>query len=134
MLKIYRPEKKNVFNIHDPNGIKWIFQIRVGLSPLKSHKKSHNSQDTPDDTSRCTLSAETSQHNFIHCPDFFNHRHDIFQILNPIMFANNMRFLDDKTLVHLLLYGHKKLEFHVNESILKSTINFIKNSLRFSQM
>ena len=131
-MKIYRPEKKSIFNIHD--GIKWIFQIIVGLSSLKSHKKSHNFQDTPDDTCRCTLSPETSQHYFLHCPDFINHRHELFQIINPIMFANNMRFLDDNNLVHLLLYGHEKLEFHENKSILKATINFITNSLRFSQM
>ena len=68
------------------------------------------------------------------CPDFANHRNELFQILNPIMFSNNMRFRDDKKLVHLLLYGHKKLELHDNESILKATLNFIKNSLRFSQI
>ena len=39
ILKIYRPEIKSLFDIHDPNCIKWIFQLRVGLSPLKSHKK-----------------------------------------------------------------------------------------------
>ena len=50
ILKIIRPMKKSLFNIHNPLGTKWIFQLRVGLSPLKSHKKLHNFQDTPDDT------------------------------------------------------------------------------------
>ena len=40
LLKLYRPVNKSIFNVHD-NGIKWIFQLRVGLSPLKSHKKGH---------------------------------------------------------------------------------------------
>ena len=39
ILKIYRQAKKSLFDIHDPNCIKWIFQLRVGLSPLKSLKK-----------------------------------------------------------------------------------------------
>ena len=39
ILKIIRPTKKSIFGIHHPTGIKWIFQLRVGLSPLKSHKK-----------------------------------------------------------------------------------------------
>ena len=132
VLKIYRPVKKSLFNIHDPNGIKRIFQLRVGLSPLKSHKNSHNFQDTPDDTCRCTLSAETSQHYFLHCPDFIYHRQILFQILNPIMFVNNMHFLDDTNLVQLLLYGHEKLKRHENQSILTATINFIKTTSRFS--
>ena len=39
ILKTYRPVKKSIFNIYEPKCIKWIFQLRVGLSPLKSHKK-----------------------------------------------------------------------------------------------
>ena len=38
ILKVIRPVQKSLFNIHNPNGIRWIFQLRVGLSPLKSHK------------------------------------------------------------------------------------------------
>ena len=33
-------KKKSIFNIHD-KGVNWIFQLRVGRSPLKSHKSSH---------------------------------------------------------------------------------------------
>ena len=33
VLKLIRPQKKNVFNIHDPEGTKRLFQLRVGLSP-----------------------------------------------------------------------------------------------------
>ena len=36
ILKIYRPMKKSLFNIHDPIGIKRIFQLRVGKSSKKS--------------------------------------------------------------------------------------------------
>ena len=41
-LKLIRPEKKNVFIIHEPKGIKRLFQLRVGVSPLRHHKKRHN--------------------------------------------------------------------------------------------
>ena len=63
-----------------------------------------------------------------------NHRYELFQILNPIMFANDMRFLDDNNLIRLLLYGHEKLKFDENQSVLKATINFIKKTQRFSQI
>ena len=65
VLKLYRPVKRSLFNIHDPKCIKWIFQLRVGLSPLKSHKRRHNFQDTPDDTCHCTRDAETTHHSSI---------------------------------------------------------------------
>ena len=32
------PEEKSVFKIHDPAGLRYLFQLRVGLNPLKGHK------------------------------------------------------------------------------------------------
>ena len=133
ILKVHRPEKKSLYDIHDPSGIKWIFQIRVGLSPLKSHTKNHNFKDTPNDTCQCSLNAETPVHFFLHCPNFVTQRQALFQILNPILIANNMRFLDDKNLLELLLYGHAKFKLNENQSTLKTTINYIRTTLRFSQ-
>ena len=42
ILTFIRPEPKLKFNINDRQGLKHIFQLRVGLRLLKSHKKSHN--------------------------------------------------------------------------------------------
>ena len=50
------------------------------------------------------------------------------------MLVNNLRDLDDKNLVLLLLYGNKKFKLHENQSILKATINFIRKTFRFSQI
>ena len=62
ITKLFHPERKPLFNITSPNGARWIFQLRVGLSPLKCHKKSHNFEDTPDDLCLCMLTAETTGH------------------------------------------------------------------------
>ena len=132
LLKLYRPEKKSLYNIHD-NGIKWIFQLRVGLSPLKSHKKSHHFLDTPYDTCRCSRDAETTCHFLLFCPNFITHRKTLFGIVNPILRVNNIPFLVDTKLVHLLLYGDEKLELKENQKILIATITFIRNTGRFSQ-
>ena len=43
----FRPETRSIFGIHDPLGLKYLFQLRVGLSPLRSHKWRHNFADTP---------------------------------------------------------------------------------------
>ena len=39
LLKIIKPEAHSIFKIHDPDNLKYLFQLRVGLSQLKSHKK-----------------------------------------------------------------------------------------------
>ena len=88
ILKIIRPEKMSIFNIEKLDGIRWIFQLRVGLSPLKNHKKLHNFQDTDDDTCQCTLHAETTCHFLLKCPNFNSHRQELFHILDRILIEN----------------------------------------------
>ena len=39
LTNLIRPNSKSIFKIHDPLGIKFLYQLRVGLSPLKCHKK-----------------------------------------------------------------------------------------------
>ena len=50
------------------------------------------------------------------------------------MLENNQRFVDDKDLLQLLLYGNEKFKLHENQSILKATIIFIQKTSRFSQI
>ena len=49
ILSRIRPIQKNIFGIHDPLGLRYLFQLRVGLSPLRHHKKLHNFADTPSE-------------------------------------------------------------------------------------
>ena len=65
VLPLIRFPKKSVFEIHDPKGLKRLFQLRVELSPLKYHKTGF--RDTPSDICSCQVSAETTEHFLIHC-------------------------------------------------------------------
>ena len=53
ITSLFRPEAKKIFGIHDPLGIRYLFQLRVSLSPLRSHKKRHNFIDTISDICHC---------------------------------------------------------------------------------
>ena len=138
LLKLYRPPKKQVYNIHDPHRIKWIYQLRVELSPLKSHKMKHKFHDTPVDTCPCARDAnapetpETSEHYFFHCPLFIEYRRDLLGVVNPILLAHNMGFQDDRNLLYILLYGHVKFKFQENQSIIIATLDYIKETRRFT--
>ena len=134
ILNIIRPVKKDTFNIHNRKGIRWIFQLRVGLSPLKSHKMKHNFVDTPVDTCLCTQNAETTHHFLLECPIFTIHRQELLETIDPILILNDLENISDCNKVHLLLYGHDKFNFTENREVLKATINFISKSGRFSQI
>ena len=42
LLKIGRPIHKPVYNIHEPNGLRLLTRLRLGLSHLNEHKFNHN--------------------------------------------------------------------------------------------
>ena len=64
VLKIIRPNSNSFYDIHDPIGLHILFQLRTGLSPLRSHKFRHNFQDTPSDICACTRGIEDTKHFF----------------------------------------------------------------------
>ena len=104
LLKIYRPIKKDMFDIDDYEGVKRLYQLRVGLSPLKNHKKSHNFIDTPNDICDCTHNSETTQHYLLHCINYINQRRDLSHTLNPLFEANNLRYLSFLTFIFSVRY------------------------------
>ena len=61
-------EKKCFFGIHDPLGLRYIFQLRVGLSSLRCHKNRHNFIDTPSDICLYTQGIEDTNHSLFLCP------------------------------------------------------------------
>ena len=68
ILSLIRPEEKSIFGIHDPSGLRNLFQLRVGLSPLRYHKKCHNFIDTPSDKCSCDRRPEDINHFLFSCP------------------------------------------------------------------
>ena len=65
---LIRPKIKSTFGIHDALGLRYLFQLRVNLSPLRSHKRRHNFSDTPSETCECNLSIEGIRHFLFECP------------------------------------------------------------------
>ncbi len=130
VFDLIRPKPRPWFDIHDPIGLSFLFQLRVGLSPLRYHKKRHNFIDTPDDMCECGVSSENVSHFLFYCPFYIAQRLNLRSTVTNILHANNLIQLVDDTEIYL--YGHISLMPDVNKAILLSTISFIKNSNRFS--
>ena len=58
----FRPKSNIIFSIHDPVGLRYLFQLRVSLSPLRSHKFRHNFTDTPSEMCHCNHGIEDTHH------------------------------------------------------------------------
>ena len=133
ILKTIKPQKRSIFKLHDPSGVKYLYQLRVGLSPLRHHKKRHRFIDTPNDTCRCGKGIETTDHFLLECSLFKIHRARLLSVINPI--TSKLYPWDSVTnsvRSDLLLYGDEKLNPTENLSILRATINYIQGTERFT--
>ena len=74
ILSLIRPVKKSTFGIYDSSGLRYLFQLRIGLSPLRYHKKRHKFPDTLSDLYLCTHGIEDTNHFLFSCPLYATHR------------------------------------------------------------
>ena len=130
ILSLIRPKKKNVFGIHDPLGLRYLFQLRLGLSPLRHHKKCHNFIDTPSDICLCNNGIEDTNHYLFWCPLFAIQRATLAASVIEILQKYNLNHLGNQS--HLYLYGHENINVADNCHILLSTIQYFKETRRFS--
>ena len=110
-LKSYVHVKK-IFAIHDPKGIKILFQLRVGLSPLREYKRRHNFLDTPFDTYSCHNNAETTAHFLLHCNIYAAARNNLNNIINPTLDLKKVVLFEEGQRINFLLYGYDTLSFN----------------------
>ena len=125
------PPDKSVFGIHDPIGLSYIIQLRVGLSKLNFHKFKHDFQDTINQMGPKNESIENMEHILLLCPSFeIQHRillARVFALLQPLGYVN----IAYEPLTHLLLHGGKDFPNDLNKDILKLTLEFIHETGRF---
>ena len=62
---------KSIFSVHDPVG--YLFQLRVRLCPLRSHKSHHNFIDAPSDICQCNQGVEDTSHFLFFCPLYISY-------------------------------------------------------------
>ena len=129
ILACVRPIPKTIYGVYNPSSTRYLFQLRVGLSNLKSHKKQHNFLDTPSDTCNCKQGIEDTRHFLLDCPFYAIHRETLSTHVNDILRKNQITpTIND---VQVYLYGHPSLSVIENRSILNATIDYIDKTNRF---
>ena len=94
LLSIIRPPAKSVFGIHDPFGLSYLSQLRVGLSKLNFNKFKHNFKDTLNPLCPTNDGIEDTEHFLLLCPTFDVQRRDLLaeisQLLQPFVQINDL--------------------------------------------
>ena len=116
VLSLFRPMNKSIFGVHDPIGLRYLFQLRVSLSPLRRHKNRHNFIDTPSDICHCNQGVEDTSHFLFFCPSYVSQRANLTTSVNEILLQNNLNHLENQS--KLYLYGHDSINYVDNSKIL----------------
>ena len=80
ILAFIRPSVNSNFHCHNPNGLKLITRLRLGLSHLRFHEFKRSFQDTLNPICNCGTVETTIQY-LLDCPNFSNKRLILFSKL-----------------------------------------------------
>ena len=129
-MQFIRPTYKTIYDINDPDGIKYLSRLRLGLSHLNDHKFRHNFHDCLYPLCSCSLDVEDNEHFFLRCHHYLANREILFSKVRKI--CTNFDKMSANFKIEVLLYGDSKLQYNENQSILRATIDYIVTSSRFS--
>ena len=106
ILSLIRPKAKSTL------GLRFLFQFRVDLSPLRNHKRRYNFADTPSGICECNQEIEDTSHFLFECPRYATQRANLAV---GILQRNNLNRLGNQ--LELYLYGHRSLNPIDNRNI-----------------
>ena len=131
MLKLIRPSPNSVFKCHNPQGIKFLTTLRLGLSHLREHKFKHSFQDSLNPLCKCGFDVESTSHILFHSPIYNNERSSLLSTIRNI----DCKLLEntDSSLTQALLCGNPSIDINTNSLILNAAIDFILPTKRFEK-
>ena len=130
LLAFIRPVQRSIYNVFNPQGLKFLSRLRLGLSHLNEHRFGHNFKDCINSLCSCSLKAENTPHFFLHCQDYSTFCMDLMNKVNQI--DENCSCLSDDTKVSLLLYGDSRFDDNKNNFFLSAPITYILETEGFS--
>ena len=80
-----RPPANSVYGIHNPKGIAYLTQLRVGLSKLNFHKFGHNFKDTINPMCPINDGIEDTEHFLLLCNSFTEYRRTLLADANDAL-------------------------------------------------
>ena len=129
LLAFIRPVQRSVYNVFNPQGLKFLTQLRLGLSHLNEHRFRHNFKDCINPLCSCSLEVENTLHFFLHCQHYSTFRMGLMNKVNQI--DENFSYLSDDNKVSLLLYSDSRFDVNKNNFILSALITYILDTKIF---
>ena len=77
LLAFIQPVQRSIYNVFNPQGLKFLTQLHLGLSHLNQHRFRHNFKDCINPLCSCSLEVENTH--FFALPTLFNFLHGSYE-------------------------------------------------------
>ena len=131
LMKLFSLQERSLFSIYDPTGFKLVTRLRLKFSHLNKYKFHHNFKDTEVAMCDCGIETEATEHFFLYCPFFVTERQKLLNNVYDKHFS--WQYVDEESMIDILLYGCDKLIERDKKEILFHTIDYIKSSKGFER-
>lgn len=132
ILNIIRPKKSPYFGLINNSKIRYLTMLRVGLSPLNSHKFNYNFQNVDEFCTVCGC-TESTEHYLLSCKSYRLSRATMFNALSQIL-NRDVSTIPRSRLSSILLHGKEDMTDVQNTKILNEVVKFIKKNKRLDTM
>ena len=129
-MAFIQPVQRSIYSVFNPQGLKFLTWLRLGLSHLKEHRFRHNFKDCINPLYSCSLEVKNPLHFFLHCQHYLTFCMGLTNNVNQ--FDENFSYLSDVNKASLLLYGDSRFGDNRNNFILLASITYILETERFS--
>ena len=79
LLDFIRSVYRSIYNVFNPEGLKFLPRLCLALSHLNEHRFRHNFKDCINPLSSCSLEVENTLHFFSALPSLFNFSHGSYE-------------------------------------------------------
>ena len=122
-MAFIRPVQRSIYNVLNPQGLKFITRLRLGLSHWNEHKFRNKFKDCIKPLCSCSWEVENKLHFFLHC---YHYSTFCMGLMNKVIqIDENFSYLSDDNKVSLLLYGGSRFDDNKNNFILLASITYI---------
>ena len=115
ILSFIRPLPNKVSNSHNPQGLKLLTRLRLGLSQLRYHKFKHNFLDTINPLCSSVSDIETTLHFFLYCSNVMECRNTL--LIKTSKINSDLITRNDLALIETLLFGDNSFSQYINSRI-----------------
>ena len=104
LIRLIRPDRNEIYGVFEPNGLRFLTQLRVELSVLREHKFRHSFCDTSDPMCLLNDVVENIEHYMLLCQDFNQQRTLLLEKVSDVLseVGINVNDLSQRALLNIL--------------------------------